>query len=76
MPAEVDEVRRRILQLEIEQQGLRRRSRTRAAAPGSRQVEKELASLNEEFDALKTHWETEKASIRQISEAREELEAP
>jgi ATP-dependent Clp protease ATP-binding subunit ClpB len=74
MPTEVDEVRRRIAQLEIERQGLRREqdeaSRIRLQA-----VEKELAERNEEFTQLKSRWETEKGVIREISEAREQLEA-
>jgi ATP-dependent Clp protease ATP-binding subunit ClpB len=74
MPAEVDEVRRRIAQLEIERQGMRREhdeaSRARLAA-----VEKELAALNEELTRLKSRWDTEKAVIRELSEAREEVES-
>jgi len=73
MPAEVDEVRRRIGQLEIERQGLRREqddaSRTRLAA-----VERELAELNEEFTRLKSRWDGEKAIIRELSDAREKVE--
>ncbi|ACL63771.1 ATP-dependent chaperone ClpB [Anaeromyxobacter dehalogenans 2CP-1] len=74
MPTEVDEVRRRIGQLEIERQGLRKEqdeaSRARLAA-----VEKELAARNEEFTALKGRWDAEKAVIQELSQARQELEA-
>ncbi|GAO03916.1 ATP-dependent chaperone ClpB [Anaeromyxobacter sp. PSR-1] len=74
MPTEVDEVRRRIGQLEIERQGLRKEqdeaSRARLAA-----VEKELAARNEEFTALKGRWDAEKAVILELNQAREELEA-
>jgi ATP-dependent Clp protease ATP-binding subunit ClpB len=74
MPTEVDEVRRRIAQLEIERQGMRREhdeaSRTRLAA-----VEKELAARNEELTALKGRWEAEKGVIREINDARAQLEA-
>ena len=74
MPAEVDEVRRRIAQLEIERQGLLKEkdeaSRARLAA-----VEKELAALNEEFTRLKAQWDAEKAVIRGLNEAREQGEA-
>jgi len=74
MPVEVDEVRRRIAQLEIERQGLRREQdeASRARLSG---VEKELAGLNEELSRLKSRWDTEKAVIREISEAREQVEA-
>ncbi|HET6436670.1 MAG TPA: ATP-dependent chaperone ClpB [Anaeromyxobacter sp.] len=74
MPAEVDEVRRRLGQLEIERQGLRREqdeaSRLRLGA-----VEKELAALNEQLAALRSRWDAEKAVIRELSEVREEVDA-
>jgi ATP-dependent Clp protease ATP-binding subunit ClpB len=74
MPTEVDEVRRRIAQLEIERQGLRREqdeaSRTRLGA-----VEKELAALGEQLTGLKARWDSEKGVIRELSEARAEVEA-
>jgi ATP-dependent Clp protease ATP-binding subunit ClpB len=73
MPAEVDEVRRRIGQLEIERQGLRREhdeaSRARLQA-----VEKDLAARNEEFTGLKSRWDAEKSVIQEINAAREEVE--
>jgi len=73
MPTEVDEVRRRVAQLEIERQGLRREqdeaSRTRLSA-----VEKELAALNEELAALKGRWDTEKGVLRDLNDARAEVE--
>ncbi|HET9554926.1 MAG TPA: AAA family ATPase, partial [Anaeromyxobacteraceae bacterium] len=73
MPTEVDEVRRRIGQLEIERQGLSREqdeaSRARLAA-----TEKELAGLNEEFARLKSRWDAEKAVIKELSEARAAIE--
>jgi len=74
MPTEVDEVRRRIAQLEIERQGLRR-EQDEAGRSRLAEAEKELAALNEEFTRLKTRWDTEKAVIRQLSEAREKVEA-
>jgi len=74
MPTEVDEVRRRIAQLEIERQGLRKEqdeaSRSRLVA-----VEKELAALNEEFARLKSRWDAEKAVIAELSDKRQALEA-
>jgi ATP-dependent Clp protease ATP-binding subunit ClpB len=69
MPTEVDEVRRRIGQLEIEKQGLGKEqdeaSRARLAA-----AEKELAQRNEEFARLKSRWDSEKAVIKELSDAR------
>jgi ATP-dependent Clp protease ATP-binding subunit ClpB len=74
MPAEVDEVHRRVGQLEIERQGLSREqdeaSRARLAA-----VEKELAALNEELTRLRSRWDAEKAVIKELSEARAAVEA-
>jgi ATP-dependent Clp protease ATP-binding subunit ClpB len=73
MPTEVDEVRRRIAQLEIERQGLRREqdegSRARLTA-----VEQELAARNEEFAGLKSRWDAEKAVILELAAARQEVE--
>ncbi|HSN90765.1 MAG TPA: ATP-dependent chaperone ClpB [Anaeromyxobacteraceae bacterium] len=74
MPTELDEVRRRIAQLEIERQGLRKES-----DEGSRRrladAEKELAARNEEFARLKARWDTEKAVISRLSEAKAAVEA-
>jgi len=73
MPTEVDEVRRRIGQLEIEKQGLRQEqdeaSRARLAA-----AEKELAQRNEEFARLKSRWDSEKGVIKELSDARAGLD--
>jgi ATP-dependent Clp protease ATP-binding subunit ClpB len=73
MPTEVDEVRRRIGQLEIERQGLKKEpdegSRRRLG-----EVEKELAARNEEFARLKSRWDAEKAVISELSEAKAVVE--
>jgi ATP-dependent Clp protease ATP-binding subunit ClpB len=73
MPSEIDEVRRRIVQLEIEREGLRKEtdpySRERLAT-----LEKELASLNEKFTGMKAHWEAEKNAIGQLRALKEKLE--
>src|SRR5713226_546176 len=73
MPIEIDEVRRRIVQLEIEREGLRKEtdpySRERLVA-----LEKELASLNEKFTGMKAHWEAEKNAIGQLRTLKEKLE--
>jgi ATP-dependent Clp protease ATP-binding subunit ClpB len=74
MPAEVDEVRRRIAQLEIERQGLQKEgdegSRARLA-----EVEKELAARNEEFARLKSRWDAEKGVIQELAQAKAEIDA-
>jgi ATP-dependent Clp protease ATP-binding subunit ClpB len=73
MPTELDEVERRIVQLEIERQALRkesdRHSRDRLA-----QIEKELSSLREESNALKARWQVEKDAIARIRTLKVEIE--
>ncbi|HYX92538.1 MAG TPA: ATP-dependent chaperone ClpB [Myxococcaceae bacterium] len=73
MPTELDEVRRKVMQLEIEREGLKKEtdpvSRDRLA-----QVEKEVAELNEKFAGLKAHWDAEKAVIAKLREVKEKLE--
>jgi ATP-dependent Clp protease ATP-binding subunit ClpB len=74
VPAEVDEVERRILQLEVERHSLAREadatSRQRLAA-----IEQELADLSERRDAMKQRWENEKRSITRIREIKEKTES-
>jgi ATP-dependent Clp protease ATP-binding subunit ClpB len=73
MPTEVDEVRRRIAQLEIEKQGLSKEqdeaSRARLA-----QAEKELAQRKEEYARLEARWSAEKKAIQEIAAAKAELD--
>src|SRR5919197_477013 len=73
MPTEVDEVRRRIGQLEIEKQGLLK-EKDEASRGRLGEVEKELAQLNEEFAALKARWDREKAVIQKIATVKGELD--
>ena len=62
MPAEMDEVRRKVLQLQIEEQALKKES-----DPVSKgrlgELQKEIAQLNEKLSTLKAHWENEKQAI-------------
>jgi ATP-dependent Clp protease ATP-binding subunit ClpB len=73
LPQEIDEIERRILQLEIERQALRKEtdtnSRNRLA-----QIEKELAGLKEQSNSLKAHWQTEKDAIGRIRKQKEEID--
>ncbi|HET7752655.1 MAG TPA: ATP-dependent chaperone ClpB [Anaeromyxobacteraceae bacterium] len=73
MPNEVDEVRRRIGQLEIEKQGLLK-ERDEASVARLAKLEKELAELNEEFARLRARWENEKEVIQESAQAKGELE--
>jgi ATP-dependent Clp protease ATP-binding subunit ClpB len=73
MPTEVDEVRRRISQLEIERQGLVK-EQDEASRARLTQIEKDLAALNEEFTRLKSRWDAEKQVIQEISQAKHEID--
>jgi ATP-dependent Clp protease ATP-binding subunit ClpB len=73
MPAELDEIERRIMQLEIEREALRKET---DAASRERLVrlEKELANLKEERTALAAHWQQEKEAIQSARTVKEEVE--
>jgi len=73
MPTEVDEVRRRIIQLEIEREGLKKESDPHSKERLA-QIERQLAALNEQFAGLKAHWEAEKNAIAQLRSLKEKLE--
>jgi ATP-dependent Clp protease ATP-binding subunit ClpB len=73
MPTEVDEVRRRIMQLQIERAGLQKEtdvhSRERLGA-----IDVEIAASQEQFAAMKTHWDSEKAAIASLRTVKEKAE--
>ncbi|MER3403046.1 MAG: ATP-dependent chaperone ClpB [Armatimonadota bacterium] len=73
MPTEIDEIDRRIRQLEIEREALRREDTPQAREPRER-LERELAQLNEEKSRLVAHWQREKELITQIREVKERIE--
>jgi ATP-dependent Clp protease ATP-binding subunit ClpB len=73
MPAEIDEVHRRVMQLEIEREALRK-EKDPASKERLQKLEKELANLKEEKDRLTAHWEQEKAAIQRSRKLKEELE--
>jgi len=73
MPAELDEVRRRIMQLEIEREALRK-ERDPASRERLNRLEKELADLKEEQTRLQAHWEQEKEAIQTGRQLKEQLE--
>ncbi|HSY52357.1 MAG TPA: AAA family ATPase, partial [Thermoanaerobaculia bacterium] len=74
MPAELDEIERRIMQLEIEREALRK-ERDKASLDRLGKLDKELADLKEERSRLASHWQQEKELIQQSRQLREELEA-
>ncbi|MEG0640583.1 MAG: ATP-dependent chaperone ClpB [Clostridia bacterium] len=73
MPTELDEVSRRIMQLEIEQAALKKES-DEASQRRLATLEEELAKLRDEFSAMRARWENEKAAIQKVQKLREELE--
>jgi ATP-dependent Clp protease ATP-binding subunit ClpB len=73
MPAELDEVERRIMQLEIEREALKKET-DKASQDRLQKLERELADLKEEKTRLATHWQQEKNAILTIRKLREELE--
>jgi ATP-dependent Clp protease ATP-binding subunit ClpB len=73
MPTEVDEVERRIRQLEIEREALKK-EKDRASKDRLEKLERELADLNEENEELLAHWQNEKEAIRRIRELKEGIE--
>ena len=73
MPVELDEVERRILQLEVEREALRKET----DAPSKERLgalEKELADLKEQCTSLRAEWESEKQEIERIRGLKEETE--
>ncbi len=73
MPAELDEVSRRVMQLEIEREALKKETDT-ASKDRLSKLEKELAELKEQANALRARWQHEKESIGKLRELREEIE--
>jgi ATP-dependent Clp protease ATP-binding subunit ClpB len=73
MPAELDEVSRRIMQLEIEREALRK-EKDKASKERLAKLEKELADLKEERGRLATRWQHEKDAIQRGRKLKEELE--
>jgi ATP-dependent Clp protease ATP-binding subunit ClpB len=73
MPTEIDDVRRKMTQLEIEREGLRKETDPNSKERLAR-IEKELADLTERFTTLKAHWDAEKSAIGGIRELKEKLE--
>ena len=73
-PTELDEVNRRILQLEIEQQALKKED-DRASQTRLEALEKELADLRQQSAAMTAQWQTEKKAIDQSKAVREQLDA-
>jgi ATP-dependent Clp protease ATP-binding subunit ClpB len=74
LPTEIDEIERRIMQLEIERQAMRKESDAHSR-DRLKQIEKELGTLKEQSNALKGRWQTEKDAIGRIRKIKEEIES-
>jgi ATP-dependent Clp protease ATP-binding subunit ClpB len=73
MPTELDEVTRRVMQLEIEEAALKK-ERDKASKERLEKLRKDLAELKTKGDALRTQWEHEKEAIRNLQTLREQIE--
>ena len=73
MPTELDERMRRIMQLEIEREALKK-EKDSASKERLAKIEKELADLRTEADALKARWQTEKEAVGRLRSLREQIE--
>jgi ATP-dependent Clp protease ATP-binding subunit ClpB len=73
LPTEIDEVERRIVQLEIERQALKK-EKDRASKERREKLERELADLREQSAGMKAHWQQEKAIIDKIRSFKEQIE--
>ena len=73
MPAELDELNRRVMQLEIEETALKKET-DRLSGERLANLQKELAELKDAFAAQKAQWENEKTSVEKVQKLREELE--
>ena len=73
MPAEMDEISRKIMQLEIEENALKKETDNLSAAHLA-ETQKELAALRANYAEMKSKWDNEKNSIGKVQKIREELE--
>ncbi len=73
MPLEIDEIERRIRQLEIEKTALKKES-DKGAKASLENLEKELSELQEKSRMLKAHWQNEKDSIQKMREIKTKIE--
>lgn len=73
MPTEMDEIRRRIMQHEIEEAALKKET-DQLSREHLKDIQKELAEMREQFKSMKAKWENEKSAITKVQKLREELE--
>ena len=73
LPVELDETERRIMQLEIEREALRK-EKDAASRERLENLERELADLKEKRDALRSRWESERETLQDIASLREKID--
>jgi len=74
MPSELDEIRRRLMQLEIEREALRK-EKDEGSKKQLENVEKQIANLNEQNMALTGRWEQEVSALQEVKSLKEQIEA-
>ncbi len=73
LPSDIDEIERRVMQLEIERQALRKESDAHSKERLG-QIDSELATLREKSSGLKARWQTEKEAIQRIRKVKEDID--
>ena len=73
MPSELDDIRRKIMQHEIEEAALKKET-DRISVEHLAEVQQELAELRSQFDEMKAKWDNEKSAISKVQKLREEIE--
>jgi len=73
MPAELDEILRRTMQLEIEREALKK-EKDKASRERLEKIEKQLADLKEEGSSLRSRWEEEKTQLKEVRELMSNIE--
>ena len=73
MPAELDEILRRVMQLEIEREALKK-EKDSASKERLSKLEKELADLHAQADSLKAQWQAEKQAVNRLRSLREQID--
>ncbi|MDX8401875.1 MAG: AAA family ATPase, partial [Mariprofundaceae bacterium] len=73
MPAELDEITRKVMRLEIEEAALKK-EKDEASRARLEELRKELADLKEKRDAMRAQWEQEKEAIHRVQALREQIE--
>ena len=74
LPQEIDEVERRIVQLEIERQALLK-ERDKAAVERREGLDREIATLREKTSGMKAQWQAEKSALQEMQQLKQESES-